>query len=111
MPPGGEPPTGEQRDAIVEEISSAITSKIYALTEKRIKTDVQSAWLDAYCQQGKGSTFIRAEIIDSDVLERGAPIPTATPSRDGNGLLHAMSALVDQVIEEQDLFRWNGHRP
>lgn len=106
----GEPPTGEQRDAILEEISSAITSKIYALTEKRIKTDVQNSWLDAYRQQGKGSTFIRARIIDSDVLERGAPIPTAAPTLDGNGLLHAMSVLVDQVIEEQDLFRWNSHR-
>ncbi|MGW3625997.1 hypothetical protein [Streptomyces sp. NPDC000880] len=107
----GGSPTDDEREAVIQEIAGAITGKLHALIEQRIKTDVQSAWLDAFRQQGIGSTFTRAKIIDTKVLGRGAPIPNVTASPDGDALLQAMSDLVEQVVEERGLFIWNRHRP
>ncbi|WP_309140559.1 hypothetical protein [Streptomyces sp. PKU-EA00015] len=107
----GGPPTGDEREAIIQEIVQAVTSRLHALTEQRIKTDVQGAWLEAFGQQGTGSTFTRAKIIDAKVLDYGAPIPNVTASPDGGALLQAMSDLVEQVAEENGLVLWSGHRP
>ncbi|MFF4261048.1 hypothetical protein [Streptomyces virginiae] len=96
---GGEP-TEEERQAVIDEISSAVTGKLYALTEQRLKSDVQNAWLDAYCQRGAKSTFARARIIDSDVFGRGVPVPTAAASPDRNGFLKAVADIVTEVAEE-----------
>ncbi|WP_237405870.1 hypothetical protein [Streptomyces sp. M2CJ-2] len=107
----GGSPTGDEREAIIQEIAKAVTARLHALTEQRIKTDVQDAWLEAFRQQGTGSSVTRAKIIDAKVLEYGAPIRDVTASSDGGALLQAMSDLVEQVAEEDGLFSWNGRRP
>ncbi|MGW0283632.1 hypothetical protein ACWDXT_11020 [Streptomyces sp. NPDC003236] len=106
----GGSPSGDERGAIIEEIARSVTGKLHALTEQRIKTDVQGAWLDAFRQKGTGSTFTRAKIIESEVLSRGAAIPNVVASPDGGGLLQAMSHLVEEVAKERELFLWDSHR-
>ncbi|WP_405532570.1 hypothetical protein OG592_34585 [Streptomyces avidinii] len=95
---GGEP-TEEERQAVINEISGAVTGRLYALTEQRLKDDVQNAWLDAYRQRGPKSTFARARIIDADVFGRGAPVPTAAPSPD-NSFLKAVADILTEVADE-----------
>ncbi|MFD9012103.1 hypothetical protein [Streptomyces sp. NPDC059552] len=96
---GGEP-TEEEREAVINEISSAVTGRLYALTEQCLKEDVQNAWLDAYGQRGPKSTFARARIIDADVFGRGAPVPTAAPSADKNSFLKAVADILTEVADE-----------
>ncbi|MFG2990529.1 hypothetical protein ACGFZK_14780 [Streptomyces sp. NPDC048257] len=96
---GGEP-TEEERQAVINEISSAVTGKLYALTNQCLKDDVQNAWLDAYRQHGPKSTFARARIIDADVFGRGAPIPTVAASPDKNGFLKAVADILTEVADE-----------
>ncbi|MGY5120541.1 hypothetical protein ACWC2H_32620 [Streptomyces sp. 900105755] len=106
----GGSPKDDERERVIQEIVRAVTSKLHELTEQRIKTEVQNAWLDAFRQQGTGSTFVRAKIIDSEVLDRGAPIPNVTASLGGGALLQAMSHLVEEVAEERELFLWDSRR-
>ncbi|MFD5627133.1 hypothetical protein [Streptomyces sp. NPDC127072] len=99
---GGEP-TEEERQAVIDEITSSVTGKLYALTTQRLKEDVQNAWLDAYRQQGTGSTFSRSRIIDAEVFGRGAPIPTVAASPDQNSFLKAVANTVSEVADELKL--------
>ncbi|MFI7356538.1 hypothetical protein ACIBTP_21655 [Streptomyces avidinii] len=96
---GGEPTEEEQR-AVINEISGAVTGRLYTLTERCLKDDVQNAWLDAYRQRGPRSTFARARIIDADVFGRGAPVPTVAPSPDKNSFLKAVADILTEVANE-----------
>ncbi|MFJ9936409.1 hypothetical protein ACIRSJ_25225 [Streptomyces virginiae] len=96
---GGEP-TEDERQAVIDEISGAVTGKLYALTHKRLKEDVQNAWLDAYSQRGPKSTFTRARLIEAEVFGRGAPIPTVAASPDQNGFLKAVAHILAEVAED-----------
>ena len=99
---GGEP-DDDQRVAIIDQISNAVTQRLFDLTSRRLKEDVQNAWLEAYAQRGTGSTFVRAGIIADKVYGRGAPIPTVAASRDQNSFLADVAALVVGVADELDL--------
>lgn len=99
---GGDP-TEEERQAVIDEISSAVTGKLYALTGQRLKDDVQNAWLDAYRQRGPKSTFARAHIINTEVFGRGAPIPTVAASPDQNDFLKAVAHILAEVANEGSL--------
>ncbi|MFD5258715.1 hypothetical protein ACFWM5_38625 [Streptomyces bobili] len=96
-------PTEEERQAAIDEITSSVTGKLYTLTTQRLKEDVQNAWLDAYRQQGVGSTFTRSRIIDAEVFGRGAPIPTVAASPDQNSFLKAVANTVTEVADERKL--------
>lgn len=99
---GVEPDDGE-RDQLINEMSNAVTKRLFYLTQQRIKDDVQPAWQDAYSQHGTGSTFVRARIIAEDVYDRGAPIPKVTASPDQNQFLQDVADVVQEVAEEFDV--------
>jgi len=96
-------PTAEQQQTAIDEISNAITKKLFALTEARIKDDVRRAWQDAYRQRGPGSTYERARLIAAEVYDRGAPVPGVVASPDQNRFLRAVADLVAQVADELEL--------
>jgi hypothetical protein len=99
---GGDP-TDEQRQTAIDEISNAITKKLFALTEARIKDDVRRAWQDAYAVRGPGSTFARARLIAAEVYDRGAPVPGVAASPDQNRFLRAVADLIAQVARDLEL--------
>ncbi len=99
---GGEP-NDDERQAIVDEASNAITKRLMNLTRQRIKDDAQLAWQDAYTQRGTGSTFVRARIIAADVYDRRAPVPTVAASPDQNRFLKDVAACIDEVAAESEL--------
>ena len=96
---GGEP-SDDDKQAIVDAMSNAVTKRLMELTRRRIVDDARLGWQDAYAQSGSGSTFIRARIIASDVYDRGAPIPTVSASPDQNRFLKDVAALVTEVAQD-----------
>jgi hypothetical protein len=99
---GGEP-DDDTKQVIIDEVSNAITQKLFALTRQRVADDTRLAWQDAYAQKGTGSTFVRARIIAADVYDRGAPIPGVTASPDQNRFLRSVAEVVGEVADDLDL--------
>jgi hypothetical protein len=96
-------PSDDDKQQIVESISNAFTGPLFALTTRRLKDDVQTAWLEAYSLSGRGSTFVRARHISDRVYGRGAPIPTVAASREGTEFLREIADLVDRVATDLGL--------
>lgn len=99
----GAEPTDDERQAIIDEASNAITRKLLDLTRRRLMEDAQRAWQGAYMQRGAGSTFVRARMIASDVYEQRAPVPTVTASPDQNRFLKDVACCIDEVAAEVGL--------
>jgi hypothetical protein len=95
---GGEP-SDEERQALLDELSNAVTDKLVELVRRRLRDDVRLGWQDAYAQRGPGSTRVRARIIASEVYDRGAPIPTAVASPDQNRFLKDVAQVIREVAE------------
>ena len=81
-------------------ISSSIYRRVSALATRRLKYARKRAWQDAFSRTGTGSTFVRARIIASDVYEKGAPVPTTSPTREQNRFLREVTELVEEAAEE-----------
>ena len=96
---GGEP-SEDEKQAIIDSLSNAVTNRLVELTQRRLRDDVRLGWQEAYLQKGPGSTFVRARIIASDVYDRGAPIPTVSASPDQNRFLRDVADAVDEVVRE-----------
>ncbi len=99
---GGEPSDDEKQE-LINGMSNAITKRLFALTQQRIKDDARLAWQEAYAQSGTGSTFVRARIIAQDIYDRGAPIPTVAASPDQNQFLRSVADVLAEVAEEFDV--------
>ena len=99
---GGEP-GDDEKQAIIDTASNAITKKLMDLTRRRLAEDVRLGWQNAYAQRGRGSSFTRARIIAADVYEKGAPIPTVSASPDQNRFLKDVASLVAEVAENLDM--------
>jgi len=99
---GGDP-TDDEKQVIIDTVSTAITMKLMELTQRRLAEDVRLGWQAAYAQRGRGSSFIRAKIIAADVYERGAPIPTVSASPDQNRFLKDVASLVAEVAGQLDM--------
>lgn len=95
----GPEPTEDQKQQVIDELASAISTEITGLSARRLKVERGKAWRDAYAQAGTGSTFVRARIISSEIYDRAAPIPSVTPSPDQNSFLHEVAAVVDAVAQ------------
>lgn len=96
---GGEPGEDEKQ-AIIDSLSNAVTNRLVELTQRRLRDDVRRGWQEAYLQKGPGSTFVRARIIANDVYDRGAPIPTVSASPDQNRFLRDVADAVDEVVRD-----------
>lgn len=96
----GSEPNDDQMQLIIDELSNALTRGLSDLAGRRIASERVKAWREAYAQSGRGSTFVRAELIAGDVYEKAAPIPTSAASLDQNTFLHDVANLVDEVMTD-----------
>lgn len=96
---GGEPTDDEKRQ-LIDEMSNAITQRLFGLTQQRIRENALRAWQDAYAQSGTGSTFVRARIIASEIYDRGVPIPTVAASPDQNQFLRSIAEILTEVADD-----------
>ena len=99
---GGEPNYDNQQQ-IYDEFSSTLTGSLLDLASRRVWTEKSEQWQKAFNQSGKGSTFVRAEIIAEDIYDKAAPVPDLTPSPDRNKFLHEVLALVEETCKKLDI--------
>lgn len=99
----GEEPDDDAKQQIIDDISNAVTQRLFVMTRERLVQETRLAWQDAFAQRGPGSTFVRARIIARDVYDRGAPVPGVVASPDQNRFLHAVADLITEVAEETAL--------
>jgi hypothetical protein len=66
-------PNEEETEAALSAIRQEVYTELHSLSERRLVQDHLSEWRAAYEYRGKGSTFDRAQEINS-IYEHGAPI-------------------------------------
>ncbi len=80
-----------------------LTGQLLELASQRVSTERSDEWQDADNQSGKGSTFIRAEIIAEVIYDKAAPVPNLTPSPDRNKFLHEALSLVETTCQDLNI--------
>ena len=95
----GDEPDEDSQQQVYDEFSSKLTSRLLKLASDRVWTERADEWHEAYNQSGKGSTFVRAEIIAKKIYSKAAPVPDLTPSLDRNKFLHEVLDLVEKTCQ------------
>lgn len=98
-----EKPNDDEQQQIFDNLSSKLAVHFLELASQRVWTDRSEEWQNAYNQTGKGSTFVRSEIIAGRIYEKAAPIPDLTPSPDRNKFLHEVLAIIGKTCDELDI--------
>ena len=99
----GDEPDEDSKQQTYDEFSSTLTGQLLELASRRVWIERSDEWQEAFNQSGKGSTFIRAEIIAEGIYDKAAPVPDLTPSPDRNKFLHEVLALVEATCIEQNI--------
>lgn len=96
-------PNEDSQQQIYDEFSSTLTGRLLELASRRVWTERSDEWQEAFNQSGKGSTFVRAEIIAEEIYDKAAPVPDLTPSPDRNRFLHEVLALIEETCRELNI--------
>lgn len=96
---GAEPDEVEQQQAF-DEFADEVHRRLLVLAKRRLWDEHIQEWQEAYNLHGRGSTFVRAEIIAGDVYDKAAPIPEVVPSLDRNRFLHEVIGAVEEAAEK-----------
>ncbi len=90
-------PSDDEKQEIFERFADLISRRALDIAARRIGLERKPGWQDAYNQRGRGSTFIRASIIQEKVYEEAAPIPGIAPSPGRNMFLREVLDAVDEA--------------
>jgi hypothetical protein len=96
----GAEPDDDEKQAIFDTFADAIARRLLVLATRRVWKEKGREWQNAYDKQGKGSTYVRADIIGTRILDPAAPIPDLTPSIDRNQFLREVAEEVKQAADE-----------
>jgi len=96
----GPDPTDDERQQIFDSLADNLAKRAMKLATQRIWTEHTAEWQNAFDKSGKGSTFVRARIIASEIYVPAAPVPDVTPSPDRNQFLHEVVGEVDSAAKE-----------
>ena len=99
----GDEPDEDSKQQTYDDFSSTLTGRLLELATRRVWIERADEWQEAFNQTGKGSTFVRAEIIAEGIYDKAAPVPDLTPSPDRNKFLHEVLALVEATCKEQKI--------
>ncbi len=99
----GSKPNEDGQQQVFDELSSALSNELLELASRRVWVERSEEWQQAYNQSGRGSTFVRAEIIERSIYRKAAPVPDLTPSPDRNKFLHEVLGLVESTCEELNI--------
>lgn len=81
------------------EIADDITGRITRLATSRVKQERVLEWIEAHAQRGRGSTFVRANIVGTDILEPAARVPSSVASPTRNEFLRLVTAEVEAACD------------
>lgn len=97
---GGARPDEDVATTVINEFSQAIERNLFEPLKERLRVAPRREWQEGFALSGRGSTTQRAQVIESDIFSRYAPVPSATPSPDRNEFLHTIIGSVEQAAEE-----------
>ena len=93
----GPAPDDDEKQRVFDHLAEAISSRALELVTRRLRLERTEEWQGAYNCRGRGSSFSRATIIETDIYDRAAPVPDVAPSLDRNAFLHEVIAAVDEA--------------
>jgi hypothetical protein len=93
-------PSEEEKQLIFDTFADAIARRMLVLATPRVWKERGREWQNAYDKHGKGSTYVRADIIGTQILDPAAPIPDLTPSIDRNQFLRDVAEGVKAAADE-----------
>ncbi len=96
----GPEPSEEERQSTYDALADSLGRKLLELSTRRVWRERSAEWQHAYDKRGKGSTFVRAQIISDDIYGPAAPVPDATPSPDRNEFLREVVTEVENAAGE-----------
>ena len=93
-------PDDTKKHRMVAPFANAISRRLLVVSRGRVLSDRRREWSKAYDQSGRGSSYVRASIIDDDINRVAAPVPTSAPSGNGEEFLsQVMQAIRDAASE------------
>ena len=96
----GPDPTDEERQSFYDAFADNLNKRVRELSTRRVWRERSIDWERAYYMSGRGSTFVRANVIGNEIYQRAAPIPDVTPSPDRNQFLREVVAEVKASTKE-----------
>ena len=96
----GAEPADDEKQVIFDTFAETIAKRMLILATERVWKERAQEWRDAYDKRGQGSTYVRADIIGTHILEPAAPIPNLTPSIDRNLFLRQVADAVKEAADE-----------
>jgi hypothetical protein len=96
----GKEPTDDEKQAIFDTFADAIARRMLKLATHRVWKERGREWQNAYDKRGTGSSYVRADIIGTQILDSAAPIPDTTPSIDRNQFLRQVADSVKEAADE-----------
>jgi hypothetical protein len=96
----GPEPADDEKQVIFDKFADAIARKMLVLATQRVWRERGREWQRAYDKSGKGSSYVRADIIGAQILEPAAPIPDVTPSINRNQFLREVADNVKEAADD-----------
>lgn len=96
----GKEPDVDEKQVIFDTFADNIAKRLLVLADQRVWKERAREWQSAFDKSGKGSTFVRADIIGTRILDPAAPIPDLTPSLGRNEFLRQVADTVKDAAEE-----------
>lgn len=96
----GPEPSDEERQSKYDALADSLNRRVRELSTRRVWRERNNDWDRAYHLSGRGSTFVRANIIGNEIYHVAAPIPDVTPSPDRNQFLRDVVDQVKAAIKE-----------
>lgn len=87
-------PSVDEKQALYDELANRLSEGLLDLAHRRLFSERNQQWLDAFLRSGPGSTRVRAGIIADQIYATAAPVPQATPAPHQNEFLHQIIDLV-----------------
>jgi GTPase SAR1 family protein len=97
---GGARPDEDIATTVINEFSQAIARKLFEPLKERLRVLPQREWQKGFALTGRGSTGLRAQVIENEVFSSYVPVPSSTPSPDRNAFLHTIIGSIEQAAEE-----------
>lgn len=101
----GDEPDEDSKQQTYDEFSSTLTGQLLELASRRVWTGRYDEWQEAFNQSGKGSTFIRAEMIaaaagpgDQQILAVFDPVARTDLAGGGADDGHRRSAEINEAL-------------
>ena len=93
-------PDDDEKEVVFDKLADTIARRMLTLADQRVRKERASQWQHAWDKHGKGSTFVRAEIIGRQIFDPAAPVPDIAPSIDRNQFLHDVAREVQEAADE-----------